>query len=178
MCFNMITLVTGTPGSGKTTLVTYAHSVGDATFIDADELLGLCEWIEFKTGTVLGLITEHPETGKDDWYARYGWYWRPDFLEQYLAEHPNVVMCGSAENTAESYSCFDKIFILRKTEEVLISNLASPDRINPFGKTPEQRKNLLTWQDYLIGEAESYNHFIFEGNDIGTTYALIKEGQK
>ena len=38
----MKVLVTGTPGSGKTTLAEYAEKSGDRRFVDADELVGLC----------------------------------------------------------------------------------------------------------------------------------------
>jgi len=40
----MKVLVTGTPGSEKMTLVKYAQSVGDMRFIDADEVVCMCEW--------------------------------------------------------------------------------------------------------------------------------------
>lgn len=167
-------LVTGTPGSGKTSLVKYAHSVNDEKFIDADEIVGLCEWQEFKTGKVLGLVTDHKGTGEDAWYAKYGWYWRLPFLAQFLADNPTSIICGSSENVVDSYKYFDRIIILKKTEKELFLNLQSPERNNPFGKTPEQRKNFFKWQDYLIKEAEKYAPVIIEGNDIAGTYNSIR----
>lgn len=166
----MKALATGTPGSGKTALARYANSVNDDHFVDADDIEGLCEWREFDTGKVLGLVTEYKETGKDDWYATYGWYWRIDRLESFLRDNPQTVVCGSAENTVECYLLFDQIFIFQKNEEELLSNLASPDRTNPFGKTPDQRKNFMNWQTYLINAARQFHPIILTGNNIDRAY--------
>lgn len=166
-------LVTGTPGSGKTTLEQYAHSIGDTRFFDADEIDKLCEWREFATGKVLGYVTEHTESGLDEWYQTYGWYWREDALRSFFAEHKDSVLCGSSENIADFYPIFDKVLILKKTEAELLANLLSPDRDNPFGQTPDQRKNLMNWQDYLINEASKCNPIILKGNDITAIYDKV-----
>jgi dephospho-CoA kinase len=72
-------LVAGTPGSGKTTLSNYAKAVNDQRFFDADEVDELCEWRRFDTGEVIGSIKDEMgnlvESGEDDWYKVYGWYW-------------------------------------------------------------------------------------------------------
>lgn len=169
----MSTLVTGTPGSGKTTLTKYAESVNDGRFFDADEIPGLCEWRVFETGEVMGLVTEFIETGMDEWYTLFGWYWRPEVLKAFMKDHPDAVICGSAENTVECYGLFDQIYILKKNETELLANLASPDRNNPFGQTPDQRKNFMNWQDYLINEASAFQPIILEGNDITRIYKAI-----
>lgn len=167
-------LVTGTPGSGKTSLVQYAHRQNDRRFFDTDEIVGLCEWREFNTGKRLGLVTEHKATG-DEWYAKYGWYWNVNVLTRFLKYNPNAVLCGSSENVVECYQFFNEIFLLEKTEEELLKNLASPERVNPFGKTPEQRKNFLNWQDHLIKGLRKYKHTILQGNEISNLYMSIQK---
>lgn len=169
----MTTLVTGTPGSGKTTLVEYAKQHNDTRFYDADELPGLCEWREFKTGKVMGLVTDFVETGEDEWYTKYGWYWREGVLREFLASNPDAIVCGSSENVVGSYGLFDKVVILKVAEDQLLSNLSQPTRNNPFGKTPKQRANFMNWQDYLISGAASSDPIIIEGNQTLRAYEII-----
>ena len=174
----MAILITGTPGSGKTTLVHYANEHGDTRFFDADEISGLCEWREFKTGDVMGLVTDFMETGKDDWYERYGWYWRTDYLEEFLSKNPSAVICGSSENVVDCYPLFDELVMLQITESELLSNLASPTRNNPFGKTPKQRANFMNWQTYLIDSAKAFSPKIITGNNTAAAFAYIKHLQQ
>jgi len=171
-------LVTGTPGSGKTTLVAYSEQKGDKRFIDADEVVGLCEWREFETDKVIGLVAEVTITGGDDWYKKHGWYWVEDRLKQFLADNPNAIICGSSENIADCYRLFSKIIILRKTEAELLKNLQSPDRANPFGKTTKQRSGFMKWQDYLIKQAQSYPVCFVDGNLIEDVYQKVMHWQQ
>lgn len=170
-------LVTGTPGSGKTTLVKYAQSLNDRRFYDADELSWLCEWREFKTSKVLGLVSEMEQKSNDEWFKNNGWYWREDKLRKFLHNTEDAFLCGSSENIASCYKFFDKIIILDKTKQELLENLKSPDRKNPFGKTTKQRENFMEWQEYLIKEAARYNSILLEGNDIAEVYQrVVAEG--
>jgi shikimate kinase len=166
-------LVTGTPGSGKTTLVKYAKHMGNEIFFDADRIAGLCEWREFGTGEVQGLVDDIGQPADDQWYAKHGWYWRVDRLQQFLAENPNAILCGSSENVTDCYQYFDHIVILQKTPEELLQNLQSPDRQNPFGKTEKQRANFLKWQTHLISGAQNFPQSIVKGNTISDTYKKI-----
>lgn len=169
----MSVLVTGTPGSGKTSLVSFAEGKEDIRFFDADQIPGLCEWREFTTRKTIGLVDDIGIKSEDDWHRQYGWYWRVPALEQFLKENPDSVICGSSENVTDCYRLFDRIFILRKTEEDLLHNLQSPDRQNPFGKTAEQRAGFMKWQDHLIKESQPFNHSYIDGIDTSVAYDSI-----
>ncbi len=166
-------LITGTPGSGKTSLVGYAKDIGDDRFIDADDVAGLCEWRNFETGEIIGLVDELNITSNDDWYKQNGWYWREDRLNNLLSSKADVFICGSSENVAGYYKLFDKIIILRKTEAELLSNLKSPDRANPFGKTTKQRSGFMKWQDFLVKEAQPFDPVFIDGNNTNSSYENI-----
>jgi hypothetical protein len=166
-------LITGTPGSGKTSLVAHAITANDSRFFDADEIPGLCEWREFDTGKVIGLVSDVVITSDDEWYKKHGWYWKVDCLQDFLATTPQAIVCGSSENIADCYKLFDRIIMLRKTEAELLSNLQSPDRLNPFGKTTKQRAGFMEWQDYLIKEAQSFQLDYIDGNSIEDTFNKV-----
>lgn len=169
----MATLITGTPGSGKTTLVAYAKSVNDNRFYDADEIDGLCEWRDFASGKSIGLVQNMTVELDDDWFKKNGWYWRGEVLKKFVATHPDAFICGSSENIADFYGLFERIIILRKTEAELLQNFQSPERLNPFGKTTKQRSGFMEWQDYLIAEAKDYPTQFIDGNEIAKTYHSI-----
>ena len=166
-------LVTGTPGSGKTTLVAHAKANGDWRFVDSDEMPRLCEWRDFETGELVGLVENTTVAGGDDWYKQYGWYWNDVRLQELLHNNPDILICGSSENVADCYEHFDRIIILRKTEADLLSNLQSPERANPFGKTTKQRAGFLRWQDHLIGAARLFDPILIDGNTIEDTYEKV-----
>ena len=169
----MSTLITGTPGSGKTTLVNYAKSQGDRRFCDADDMPGLCEWREFASGKTIGLVDEVTMISDDNWYKKHGWYWRTGRLQQWIKDNPEGIICGSSENIADCYRLFDRVILLRKTQAELLRNLQSPDRQNPFGKSTKQRAGFMEWQDYLIREAKVYPHSFIDSNDVSKTYQLV-----
>ena len=95
------------------------------------------------------------ESGEDDWYKVYGWYWREPVMQELLEKNDAVILCGSSENIVDFYSQFDKIILLKVDEHTLLKHLSHPTRNNPFGQTAEQRKNFMGWQDYLLNEAKS-----------------------
>jgi hypothetical protein len=91
----MKTLITGAPGTGKTTLVEYANSHGYDNYFDTDKVPGLCEWREYATGKVIGDTDVVAPSGGEAWYRTYGWYWKKAIIDELLDSVPDPVVCGS-----------------------------------------------------------------------------------
>jgi hypothetical protein len=110
----MKVLITGAPGSGKSSLAKYDISQGSTYFFDSDEVEDLCEWRDFKTGQIIGSVQSMEDKESDKWHRRYGWYWNQGNLRNFLTLHEPIVLCGSAENVVESFLYFERIVILKR----------------------------------------------------------------
>jgi ribosomal protein S18 acetylase RimI-like enzyme len=168
-------LVTGAPGSGKTTLVQYAHKHGASYFYDPDEIAGLCEWREYATGKVVGPAESVKPTGGEQWYRTNGWYWSETKMSELLSSAPDVVICGSADNIFDFYPGFDKIVLLYKSRADLVSNLLQPGRAQANGKDPAHHGRILEWQEKLRKSLKSYDPIIIEKNDSAMAYRQIQQ---
>lgn len=171
-------LVTGTPGSGKTTLANYALSLGNYRFKDADEVSDLCVWLRFADGKFVAKVEDiKAEPKNDEWYKNNGWYWDANKIRQLLNADEDLILCGSAENVTDFYDYFDKVFLLVKTSEEIESNINSKYRANPFGKTPAQRAGFMRWQDHLVKEADKLpikKVIYIKSNDIAEVFNSIE----
>lgn len=90
-------LITGLPGSGKTAIGCELQAMG-YTVIHADE-----EIVD----------------------PRAGWNWDPGKLNRRLVRTPPVFVCGGADNQADFFERFRKVFVLQVPEAVMQRRLAS-----------------------------------------------------
>ena len=166
-------LVTGAPGSGKTFLVNYARKNGQQIFIDTDDVEGLCEWRKYKTGELVGPVETVNPTGGEKWYKTNGWYWNEHKLKELIDKPGDCAVCGSADNIMDFYPLFDKIVLLYKNTDDLISNLMQPGREQPNGRDPAHHARLLKWQEHLLETSQKYHPVIIVDNNIGTIFEKI-----
>jgi dephospho-CoA kinase len=82
-------LITGNPGSGKTTMVAELTRLGYLA-IDADD--EIADWEEGPHGR--------------------RWVWDRDRLEQTIRLTPGLFVCGTAINQREMLDLFDRVFLL------------------------------------------------------------------
>ena len=159
-------LVIGAPGTGKTSLVEYAHSCGYKNFFDTDAVPGLCEWRN-------GPVEDVTPTGDESWYATNGWYWKPKKVSELLNSAENPVICGSADNVFGFYGLFDKIVLLYKSREDIVHNLLAPGREQPNGKNPAHHDRILRWQGRLFESLKPFDATITGNNSVEVMFGKI-----
>jgi hypothetical protein len=95
-------LITGNPGSGKTTIAVELTRLGHAA-IDADD--EIARWIDGPDGR--------------------RWTWDRDRLEQAIRLAPGLFVCGTAINLRDMLDLFDRVFLLSIDAATQIERLAS-----------------------------------------------------
>lgn len=117
----MIYLVTGNPGSGKSTLVRELSRRG-LVALDADDL---AFWADGD-----GRPVDEPADADDAWRLAHQWVWSRSRIVQ-AATTDGTFVCGIARNQGEMLDLFDKVFLLAIDEDTQNARLAratSPDR--------------------------------------------------
>ena len=137
-------LITGIGGSGKTTVVDTLAERGEVG-VDLDRT-GLCFWENKETGEREAYVAG---AGKE-WIEKHGWRCDIFALQKYLVEFPqekDVYIGGKIASSqfAEVAPLFDKIFLLRPSDEVLSHRQETrTNKTNNFAKSPEEREHLRT----------------------------------
>ncbi|MDY6761907.1 MAG: AAA family ATPase [Candidatus Nanohaloarchaea archaeon] len=137
-------LVTGVPGSGKSTICSALQEEG-YTAIDIEEQDDLLTMIDADTGSEF--------TGYDprdvSSLERSKHVCDVDALQTLLEEHADedvVFYCGNATNHADILPLFDDVFLLVPSEDVLRERLRTRDT-SELGDDPAVREWVLGWKE-------------------------------
>lgn len=111
-------LITGRPGSGKTTIIEALKRRGFLAF-NTDDMPEVTKLEEQETGKPV----PWPQ-GAVDW-KKYIWNWQEDGLRKLLQTEGDVFIGGIVGNQQKFYPLFDKIFALTISAETLQKRLDS-----------------------------------------------------
>ncbi|HEX8226923.1 MAG TPA: phosphotransferase [Candidatus Saccharimonadales bacterium] len=137
--------ITGAPGSGKSTVLQQLEKFGQTVY-GTDEH-GLSHWIHRITGE----IVVPPEIfDVHEWYKEHEWKINPDEIKK-LKEHTvsngtAIFLCGVGDGIDEAWQYFDNVIVLVADEAILRQRILER-KDNGFGRTPEELKIVLEWQN-------------------------------
>ncbi len=133
-------LVTGNPGSGKSTVATELARRGFVT-LDPDCDPELSHWRD-PYGRRTDLV-DGPAAPTADWLRSHRWVWSRPRLEQLLAaSDAPVFVCGIALNQHELLDLFTKVFLLRIDDVTQEDRLVAHDRAHPPGRSEAGRQQI------------------------------------
>ncbi len=81
------------------------------------------------------------ETDLDGWTDGNGGPWDEDRMTALLGSHPDVVVCGTAENQGRFRERFDEVVLLSAPVDVLIERVRTRTD-TPYGRTSAQQDEI------------------------------------
>jgi thymidylate kinase len=135
---SQVYLVTGTAGTGKTTVMREISKQG-IEVIGIDETPGLTAWIHKESGEVIkpGVELTDQFLKTHDWGCNVG-----QLRELLEGRKETVFVCGSCDNIDEIMALCDRTFVLVCEPEVFLPRIEQRTN-NEYGKTEEAKRQLL-----------------------------------
>lgn len=162
-------LVTGNPGSGKSTVAKELASRGFRA-IDPDYDRELSYWLDESGKTVR--LEEGPAAPDEAWLRSHRWVWNRLRLEELLAAHHGpTFVCGIALNLEEVLDLFDAVFLLRIDAETQEDRLAAHDLDHPPGRNEAGRQQVRAGRLVFEAQLVAMGAIPIEGN--GTPAAVV-----
>lgn len=133
-------LVTGNPGSGKSTVVRELASRGFMT-IDPDYDPELSYWTGPSGRRVL--LADGPADPDADWLRSHRWVWSRSRMAELVAKATGpVFVCGIALNVDEVLDLFEGLFLLSIDEATQEARLVAHDQMHPPGRSEAARQEI------------------------------------
>ncbi|TFH12936.1 dephospho-CoA kinase [Candidatus Bathyarchaeota archaeon] len=140
-------LITGSAGSGKTTLANYFKEHGKNA-VDAD-LSGVGIWLN-KKGDRVELPKDIDMRRINEWAGPRGlkWTWDENKLKELLSGSDELYFIGGSGNAFDLKELFDKCYFLDVDEKTVIQRLEKRIKdgtsYHDYGSTEEQRKKIIS----------------------------------
>lgn len=135
--------ITGTPGSGKTTIGKILKEKG-YKFVDVDHEKGLAHWYNKETSQKV----KRGSNVDANWYGQHDWNWDRNNLQNLLKNYVDetIFVSGITSNQTNDLDLFDKVFLLKTDEEELRKRMlqrksndnAGPEHVFGWHKTFEE----------------------------------------
>lgn len=132
-------LILGPSGAGKTYLAKEFKKMG-LNAHDSDQIEGLRGWYDWENKKV-----PFPIDADKEFFDNHQFLWNREFLENFLANNPDIYLFGNSGNIPEVINLFDKVYFLKVPEDIILERLDHQSRKNPIGKTDYQKKVVLEW---------------------------------
>jgi ABC-type phosphonate transport system ATPase subunit len=149
-------LITGNPGSGKTTLGQELSRRG-LIAVDADET---AHW-----ETTSGEPVSQPEHASDEWLLGHRWVWsRPrieDVIRPYVAAGRHIFLCGIAMNQRDMLDLFTTVFLLSIDHETQLRRLDAPANAD---RNAAQRAQILEGRATFEREMRAEGAVVLDGS--------------
>lgn len=166
-------LITGSAGSGKTTLAKYFIKHGK-NGVDAD-LSGVGKWID-REGNVIEVPKNVDKRKINGWAEPKGltWNWDEKRLKKLLSDSYEVYFMGGAHNAFDLKKNFDKCYYLNADEKTIIERLnkrqQEQSNYHDYGNTEEQKRKILSRLPFQLTRAKREG---FEIVDASLTFKQI-----
>jgi thymidylate kinase len=163
-------LVTGNPGSGKTTLAEELSRRG-LTAIDSDYVPRLCHY-EDDAGNTYSRA-EAPLTSDEEWLSTHRWVWSRARLQEVFKQHSDpVFICGIARNIRDVIDLFACVFLLRIDADTQEERLRAYDLSSPSSaRNDAGRQQIRAGRPFFEAEMLELGAMAVDGNASTTAVA-------
>jgi dephospho-CoA kinase len=148
-------LITGNPGSGKSSLARELARRGCAV-IDGDDIAG---W-----ETPSGVPVTQPVPATDEWLLSHRWVWSRSRFEAAIAAQSSagrpVFVCGIAINQRDMLDLFDHVLLLTLDHETQIERLDAPSNAH---RTAALRAQILDGRPAFEAEMRAAGAIALDG---------------
>jgi dephospho-CoA kinase len=146
-------LITGNPGSGKSTMVAELTRRG-LLAIDTDDIAA---WVDDS-----GRTAQQPVPMTAAWLASHHWVWTRSAIERAVATARTspVFFCGIAVNQREMLDVFDRVFVLTLDEQTQIDRLDTPDNAD---RNAAQRAEIIDGRPVFEEQMRAAGAVVLDG---------------